>query len=99
MSRKQKRKCRKQRAKTVQKHNQKDSESDNSIPDTLSQSKIPDRFLVVKDIAEIFGVTTACIRKWNTEGKLQLRKLFGSTGPWGIAESELLKLIRGESQG
>ncbi len=55
-----------------------------------------DRFLLVKEIAERCGVGDTAVRKWNREGKLQLRKLFGSTGPYGMPESQFIRLIRGE---
>ena len=55
-----------------------------------------DRFLLVKEIAARCGVGSAAVRKWNREGKLHLRKLFDTTGPYGMAESQFNKLIRGE---
>lgn len=58
-----------------------------------------ERFVYAKEIAERLGVSPTCVRKWRAEGKIALRKLFGSSGPYGMSESELCKLIRGEPEG
>lgn len=55
-----------------------------------------DRFLLVNEIAQRCGVGATAVRKWNREGKLPLRKLFGATGPYGMPESQFVRLIRGE---
>lgn len=73
-----------------------ESEAESSDIQEAELCDSPDRFLLVKDIAERCGVGSAAVRKWNREGKLQLRKLFDTTGPYGMAESQFVKLIRGE---
>lgn len=58
-----------------------------------------DRFLTVPQIAERLGFTDQAIRKWGREKKLPLRKLFGSMGPLGMAESQLMAIITGQGPG
>lgn len=58
-----------------------------------------DRFLTVAEIADRLGFTDQAIRKWGRENKLPLRKLFGSMGPLGMAESQLTAIITGHGPG
>lgn len=72
-------------------------------PSPATESSRPgqpsDRFLTVPEIAERLGFTDQAIRKWGRENKLPLRKLFGSMGPLGMAESQLTAIITGQGPG
>jgi len=101
MSRKQRRSNRQKKAK------QRNSTPIEKIPVVVEPEDLPqstvhndsERFVFANEIAERLGVTPTCVRKWRTEGKIALRKLFGSTWPYGMSETELVKLIRGEFEG
>ena len=61
-------------------------------------SQEAERFVYVKEIAERLSVTPTAVRQWRRQGKIKLRKVFGTTGYFGMPESELEKLIRGETE-
>lgn len=65
---------------------------------TVVEESTPDRFVLVIEIAERFGVGSAAVRQWGRQGKIKLRKMFGTSGRYGMPESELVKLINGEGE-
>ncbi len=66
----------------------------------VKESPDAERFLLPPEIGKrLGGVGATCVRKWNREGKITLRKLFGTNGPWGMSETELVEFIRGGCKG
>lgn len=58
-----------------------------------------ERFVYVNEIANRLGVTATAVRQWGRQGKINLRKLFGTEGMYGMPESQLLRIINGECEG
>ncbi len=62
------------------------------------EESAPDRFVFVKEIAERFEVGSPAVRQWGRQGKIKLRKIFGTSGRYGMLESELTNFINGEGE-
>lgn len=70
----------------------------NDVPQVKPDTRpTGDRFVLVNEIAERFGVGPTAVRQWARQGKFPLRKLFGTSGMYGMPESQLERFIRGEN--